>query len=92
MVEDGIIFHVLESLSFFINMTAAVIMLWGFLKAIVGFLRYEFNSDSDMKKQRSLQYTRCQLGGYLLFGLEIMIVADIIDTMIDRSLEELRKL
>jgi uncharacterized membrane protein len=89
MLEEDFIFHLLESLSFFINITSAVIMLWGFLKAIVSFLHNEINSKTDLEKLTGLQSTRCQLGAYLLFGLELMIVADIIDTMIERSAEEL---
>jgi uncharacterized membrane protein len=81
--------NMLGLLSTFINLVATGIMLIGFVKAIYGYLKFELSQTSIMEKQLTLQMVRCHLGSYLLFGLELMIVADIMDTMMERSIEEL---
>ncbi len=70
-----------------IDIVAILFILWGFIKAMYDYfalrIRNKTLSSSDIKT------IRCFLGSYLLLGLEIMIVADIIKTVLHQTTEEL---
>jgi len=70
-----------------IDLVAILFILWGFIKAMFDFFALRIKnkrlSNSDIKS------IRCYLGTYLLLGLEIMIVADIIKTVLNQTTEDL---
>lgn len=70
-----------------IDLVAILFILWGFIKSMHGFvvlrIKNKTLSGTDIKT------IRCYLGTYLLLGLEIMIVADIIKTVINQTTEDL---
>ncbi|GJM16361.1 MAG: hypothetical protein DHS20C13_16880 [Thermodesulfobacteriota bacterium] len=70
-----------------IDLVAILFILWGFIKSMYDFfvlrIKNKTLSSTDIKS------IRCYLGTYLLLGLEIMIVADIIKTVINQTTEDL---
>ncbi len=70
-----------------IDLAAILFILWGFIKAMFDFVALRIKnktlSNSDIKS------IRCYLGTYLLLGLEIMIVADIIKTVLNQTTQDL---
>ena len=70
-----------------IDLVAILFILWGFIKAMFDFFALRIKnktlSNSDIKS------IRCYLGTYLLLGLEIMIVADIIKTVLNQTTQDL---
>ncbi|MBB4659838.1 DUF1622 domain-containing protein [Parvularcula dongshanensis] len=77
----------IEQASFVVEFVAAVILLIGaarFLLIVVtmGLSRREHLS-------RALQAARLRLGAYILAGLEFLIVADILFTIVNRTLQDL---
>ena len=72
------------------DFVAAVIILLGFARGLVRFIRAEVGSAKTRGQQ--LQEVRCQLGTYLLLGLEFMIVSDILHSCVHRDFESLGEL
>lgn len=70
-----------------IDLVAILFILWGFLKAMYDYFALKINNKSH--SHTDIRSIRCYLGTYLLLGLEIMIVADIIKTVIHQTREEL---
>lgn len=70
-----------------IDLIAILFILWGFIKAMFDYaalrIKNKTHSNADIRS------IRCYLGTYLLLGLEIMIVADIIKTVLNQTREEL---
>lgn len=75
--------------SFGIGVLGVLVVVFGVAGGVFRFLRSEFRSvrganvDEDRKNLRHL------LGYYLLLGLEFLIAADIIDTLIKPSTQDL---
>lgn len=70
-----------------IDLVAILFILWGFIKSMFDFIALRFKNKTISNKD--IRSIRCYLGTFLLLGLEIMIVADIIKTVIHQTTEEL---
>ena len=55
---------------------AILVMLWGCIKALWSFINTEFRGGSESERNT----LRSRLGHFILFGLELLIVADLIET------------
>ena len=79
----------LHHASFGIGVLGVLVIVFGVLSGLVRFVRAEFSAarglvvDEDRKKLRHV------LGYYLLLGLEFLIAADIIDTLMKPRVQEL---
>lgn len=71
-----------------INLFAVAVLLIGALRFAVGFLRAEVSADAAARV-RGGNAERIELGRYILAGLEILIVADIIHTAISLAMADL---
>ena len=73
-----------------IGVLAVAIILRGLLLGLVGLVRAAIPRQSDGKVQgRYLGKARYDVGHHLLLGLEFLIAADIIRTVVEPTLEEL---
>ena len=81
--------NIINYISFVIGAIGAIIIVWGsFLSAIqLGWIELKSFSHPSMNVKRS--HIRQNLSVYLLTGLEYMIGADIIRTVIRPTLQEL---
>ncbi len=79
---------VLEYLAFGISIVGVAIITWGLLKGLVEYLAFEFKC-SKKPGAGSITAIRINVGQYLLLGLEFLIGADIILTVIEPGLEEI---
>lgn len=70
-----------------IDIVAILFILWGFVKAMYDFFALRIKNKT--LSSHDIKTIRCFLGAYLLLGLEIMIVADIIKTVLHQTSEEL---
>ena len=84
---EEFIISVFTPITEIIDLVAILFILWGFIKAMYDFIVLRIKnrviSNDDIKS------IRCYLGTYLLLGLEIMIVADLIKTVLHQTTEEL---
>lgn len=81
--------HILEYLVLGISVTTALVLTWGVLFGVIIFVRAELKRLSGRSCASDRILIRKQVGFYLLFGIELLIAADIIETMINPSLEHL---
>ena len=74
-----------------IDLIGVVVLLFGFVKVFLKYLKTEFKKIVHTPI-RMLQRIRCEMGIYILLGLDFLIVSDIIQTILDLSMEEIIKL
>jgi uncharacterized membrane protein len=72
-----------------IGLMGIAVMLWGVLIAFVSLVRIEIRRVSGQAICKRREYLRHHLGSYLLLGLEFLIAADIVHTILDPDLESL---
>jgi uncharacterized membrane protein len=79
----------LHHASFGIGMLGVLVIVFGVLCGLVRFLRAEFWAVRGMMVEEERKELRRVLGYYLLLGLEFLIAADIIDTLMKPSSQDL---
>ncbi len=79
----------LEAVASVIDLIGIAIVLWGFARALFGFLGYEVKRFRDRAGASSMHRVRIELGTYILVGIEFMIASDIIQTVVKRQLADL---
>ena len=81
---------ILEYISFAVGIIAIAIIVWG---VILGFFAVSKNEFYRFRSKDTniitLHHIRHTVGSYLLLGLEFLIAADIIHTIVKPTLEEL---
>ncbi|GJM17979.1 MAG: hypothetical protein DHS20C14_01920 [Phycisphaeraceae bacterium] len=83
----ALVMHALEWAVLGINTVCAAVLIWGVLIGIARFVLLEARwGKRDTTRWPAL---RQRVGQYLLFGLELLIAADIIETMIRPTLSQL---
>jgi uncharacterized membrane protein len=80
--------NILEYISISIGIVGIFIVLWGVIVGLVEFIRAQIAHLGQNRKSLPLEKIRIDLGRYLLLGLEFLIAADIIRTIVKPSLEE----
>jgi uncharacterized membrane protein len=83
------IHEIVEWTAVVIDLTASFIMVVAFLMSVYGLVHGGFTADSAHGRIRNLQVVRCELGVKLVFALEMLIIADLLHTVISRSVDDL---
>ena len=87
-LEKGAL-ELLEHVSLLIGIIGVAVILWGVGVALVALIRVEgrgFRGDDALDDREMLRH---RLGYYLLLGLEFLVAADIVRTILTPSLKEL---
>lgn len=84
-----LVHEIMEWLAVAIDLTGSLIMIWAFAAAVVSVLLSYFRSGDARSRIRDMQIARCGLGMKLVFALELMIVSDLLQTIISRSIDDL---
>lgn len=82
----------LNSLTVVIGVLAVTIIIWGVFFTYGKLIFYEFIRGKDIKKHAKREELRQKLGSYILLGLEILIAADIISSILNPTLKEISTL
>lgn len=80
--------HALEWAVVVIDLFACAILLIGAIRFIVGLVKAEICRD-DVARVRGVNGERVELGRYILAGLELLIVSDIIHTALSLAMIDL---
>jgi uncharacterized membrane protein len=83
------LYHFLTLVEFAISIISIAVVLYGTIIAAAAFIKIEIWEFRSEKKTESLMTIRADFGVYLLLGLELLIAADIITTILNPELEEL---
>lgn len=79
----------LSYLTHWIELLGIAVIVWGFLISSKDLLLYELSKMRHKVTLHEMRYIRVTLGTYILFGLELMIASDIIESIVSRSTEQL---
>src|SRR6267142_4095400 len=79
----------LHHASFGIGVLGVLVIVFGVLCGLVRFVRAEFSAARGLDVDEERKQLRHVLGYYLLLGLEFLIAADIIDTLMKPSVQDL---
>src|SRR3989475_12562182 len=79
----------LHHVSFGIGVLGVLVILFGVLRGLLSFLRAEWSEALGRNPAEDRRRLRRLLGYYLLLGLEFLIAADIIDTLMKPSVQDL---
>lgn len=81
--------QVLDIITTVIQAISIVVLLWGVGLCTVRFIRSLFMKNTHNAVQFQLMKAKIELGRYILLGLELLIVADIIDSIINPTWEDI---
>lgn len=79
----------LHHASFGIGVLGVLVIVFGVLSGLFRFVRAEFSAARGLNVDEERKQLRHVLGYYLLLGLEFLIAADIIDTLMKPSTQDL---
>jgi uncharacterized membrane protein len=79
----------LHHTSFGIGVLGVLVIVFGVAGGLLRFVRSEILAARGMKVDADRKYLRHLLGYYLLLGLEFLIAADIIDTLMKPQVHDL---
>ncbi len=79
----------LHHASFAIGVLGVLVIVFGVACGLLRFLRAEFLAARGLRVDEERKQLRHVLGYYLLLGLEFLIAADIIDTLMKPSTQDL---
>ena len=82
----------LEFITRFIDLTGVAILILGFIKMLIKYVRTELIKGLLHTPILLLQKIRCDVGIYILLSLDFLIASDIIGTVKEVSQEELIEL
>ncbi len=80
--------QVVEWLEIIVSIAASIVMVWGFAVSIVSFVKVSLGQ-TGKSRMMGLQVARCNLGMNLVFALELLIIADLLHTIVSRSMEDM---
>ena len=86
--DFGWLVHALEWVAALIDILAILILIVGLFRFAWGYLRSEFTRDGSVRVSR-MNRERIELGRYILTGLEVFIVSDIIHTALSLKISDL---
>lgn len=71
-----------EFAAYTVDIFALILLVLGFARGAVGWLRVEIAREPWERRFRVLRRLRCVIGIHILYSLELMIVADLIDSFV----------
>jgi uncharacterized membrane protein len=79
----------LHHASFGIGVLGVMVIVFGVASGLVRFVRSEIRAARGVNADEDRKHLRHLLGYYLLLGLEFLIAADIIDTLMKPTMQDL---
>lgn len=75
-----------------LNIFSIVVLIWGVIMAGIDFLKSEHTYRNRVIMARQNNFIKSFLGSYILLSLEILIAADIIESIIKPTFQDILKL
>lgn len=75
-----------------LNIFSIVVLIWGVIMAGIDFLKSERANRNRVVMARQNNFIKSFLGSYILLSLEILIAADIIESIIKPTFQDILKL
>lgn len=87
--EESIIYQIFEWIEFIADVVGISILILGFVKGILVFLKMEFDNITGGDTFDDILSLRSTLGGYIILSLDFLIISDIIHSVIKPDFYEL---
>ena len=81
--------HILEGAIWIINAVSIMVLLWGVLLTVKDFVISEIKSKDRIEAVKNITIVKNCLGTYILLGLEILICADIIESILNPTFHDI---
>ncbi|VEJ08952.1 DUF1622 domain-containing protein [Actinobacillus delphinicola] len=88
MIDENFKF-VLNLCIYAIDVVSIIVLLWGVILVSQKFIRIEFTAKIRAEAVEHLMVAKTNLGTYILLSLEILICADILETILNPSYRDL---
>lgn len=88
-MDTEALFAAADSVAWGISFVGIAVLVWGVLVALVELVRLEAHLVRGVGIAHDRAVVRQDLGHHILFGLEFMIAADVIKTVVNPALEQL---
>ena len=79
---------VLETIAFAVDLVGIAILVYAAVKFIFHFLGFEIKQRRGLDCVEGIRDMRLRLGSYILLALEFIIISDVIQTAISRSVDD----
>lgn len=79
----------IENISYIISIFSMLVIAYGSILAILGFVRNELSRARGKFSFKRLNYLKINFSYYLLLGLDFLIAADVIRTIVENTLQDL---
>ncbi len=79
---------VLEMIAFAVDLVGIAILVYTAVKFIAHFLGFEIKQLRGLECDEGIRDMRLRLGSYILLALEFIIISDVIQTAISRSVDD----
>ena len=83
---------ILEILIIVLQGLSIAIVVWGVFLCLITFIKVEISINNRSNIVQKITSTKNYLGSYILLGLEILISADIIDSILNPTLHDILRL
>lgn len=90
-ILDGLLPY-FELIILALNIFSILVLAWGVILAAKDFFKSEFTTKSRITITKENNFIKSVLGSYILLALEILIAADIIESIIRPTFEDILKL
>jgi uncharacterized membrane protein len=87
--RKGVVMELLNTISLVIGVVGIAIIIWGAVLALIEFSRLEYGRLRGTETYKKTEVLRYHFGTYILLGLEFLVAADIIHTVIRPDFEGL---
>lgn len=82
----------LEIIILLISLLSIIILFIGVIACAYDLLKIFGRRHTKAERRRMIQHAKTDLGGFVLLGLEVLIVADIIETVIRPTFDDITRL
>ncbi|MGX7013238.1 DUF1622 domain-containing protein [Vagococcus silagei] len=81
--------ELVEMIILILNGFSILILLFGVGKAVIDFIKNEAKQDDRFTNVKNNNRIKLYLGSYILLSLEVLIASDIIETILNPSIEDI---
>ncbi|MFT8342564.1 MAG: DUF1622 domain-containing protein [Clostridium beijerinckii] len=83
---------ILEILIMVLQGLSITIIVWGVFLCLINFIKLEISTSNRSNIVKKITSAKNYLGSYILLGLEILISADIIDSILNPTMHDILRL
>ncbi|EKQ52774.1 MAG: putative membrane protein [Clostridium sp. Maddingley MBC34-26] len=83
---------ILEILIMVLQGLSIIIIVWGVFLCLINFIKVEISVHNRKDAIQKITSTKNYLGSYILLGLEVLISADIIDSILNPTIHDILRL